>query len=179
MQDRDNTLAWVVVAIGVAWLINATCAEGQTAPDYTEREVLVARLAVNEASWRLPDAEAIAYARATWTVDRLRAGHRRALAPVRTDARAWISDLHPDAHEPAGWPAHLEWQGRHRDSWLAVLATVRRVLDGRVPAHCDTRPQTWGGRQVDQARIRTILTNGGREVCSGTRNAFLRFGGGR
>ena len=174
-MGEDHTIAWVAVAIGVAWLINAALAEGQTPPDYTEREVLIARLAVNEASWRIADAEAIAYARQTWTVDRLRAGHRRALATVRTDARRWIADLHPDGHEPDGWPTHLDWD-QHRPRWLAVLEAVRRVLDGRVPAHCMSRPAVWGGPDVDQARIRIILTDGGRQVCTGTRNTFLRLG---
>lgn len=174
MTDRLTWLLGAVVALGCA--LNATLAEGQGAADYTEREILVARLAVNEGSWRERDAAAIAYARATWTVARLRSGHRRALAPVRTDARRWIADLHPDGHEPEGWPAHLDWE-QHRPRWLAVLETVRGVLDGRVPDHCATgRPQSWAGPIVDRERLARVLASGGRIVCTGTVNVFVQFG---
>jgi hypothetical protein len=69
MSD-DNTIAWVGIVLGCAVLLNAVLAEGQAAPDWTEREILIARLCANEGTWGIPDAEAIAYARQTWTVTR-------------------------------------------------------------------------------------------------------------
>jgi hypothetical protein len=178
-MTRDDSLAWMlgtVVIVGV--LINAAFAEGQTVPDFDPVEVALGQLAVNEGTWSTADAEAIAYARDGWSLARLRAAHRRALDPDRSDRRRWIAGLRGDGVQPAHWPATHEWD-RYRERWLSVLAAVRRVRDGHAPTFCTSRPQSWGGRTVDADRLARIYARGGREVCTGTRNAFIRFGGAR
>ena len=145
------------------------------ADTYTEQEVLIARLAVNEGSFRPADVAAIAYARARYTPDELRAAHPRALAVGRTDSRRWIEGLDASLARPDGWPEHLvPWDGRGRAGWSQTLATVHDVVSGRV-VPCDARPQVWGGRRVDARHLARRLSQGYREVrCDGaTANSFL------
>lgn len=145
---------------------------------YSEQEVLIARLAVNEATWREADVAAIAYARALYSPAELRNAHRRALAVGRTDSRRWIETLGPDLARPAGWPEHLvPWETRGRVGWERTLRIVHDVVSGRV-VPCSSRPSQWGGRRVDATHIQRLLDRGFVEVrCNGiTSNLFLRRG---
>ena len=145
------------------------------ADGYTEHEVLLARLAVNEGSFRDSDVAAIAYARARYSPDELRAAHHRALATGRTDSRRWIEGLDASLRRPNGWPEHLvPWETRGRAGWERTLATVHRVVALRYEP-CDSRPQVWGGRAIDRRHLDRRLAQGFREVrCDGaTANAFL------
>lgn len=148
------------------------------ADGYSARVVAVAKIAVNEGSFRDADHAAIAYSRSPYTVEQLGTMHRRALAVGRTDSRRWIEGLSADLSRPDGWPEHLvPWETRGRQGWERTLSTVRDVLDGRrVP--CDERPSAWGGRHVDAARIARMTANGWHVVrCDGqTANVFLARG---
>jgi hypothetical protein len=163
------------MALAVLALVNGLVAEGQS-ETYTDHETAVAQLAVHEGGWRLSDAAAIAYARGHLDLPTLRRMHRRALGGRPREA--WIGALRADGEQPTGWPAHLDWSA-YRGRWLDILATVRGVTRGTVAPPCSERPQVWGGREVDADRIRVILAGGGRDVCRGTRNAFLVLGRGR
>ncbi len=165
---------WIAPLLVLALVCVNDCASAQ---DWTEHEVTVARLAVNEATFRTADAAAIAEARGRYTVDELRAMHPRALAPVRTDSRRWIADLSADAHRPDGWPESLvPWETRGRLLWLSVLRTVRETIAGRRA--CSSRPSIWGGRRVDEAHIRRRLADGYEIVrCGQTGNVYMRRGG--
>jgi hypothetical protein len=148
---------------------------------YTEQEILIARVAVNESTWSESDVAAVAYARALYSPSELRASHRRALAVGRTDSRRWIESLDASLSMPAGWPEHLvPWETRGRAGWSRTLEIVHDVVSGRV-VPCDARPSTWGGNRVDAARIARMTANGWRVVrCEGrTSNVFLRQGGER
>ena len=147
------------------------------AQDWTEHEVTVAIIAVNEASFREADASAIAEARGRYSVDELRRMHPRATNPNRTDSRRWISDLSADAHQPNGWPSHLvSWDQIGRGMWLRTLRVVRETIAGRRSV-CSERPSVWGSPRLDRARLDRILARGGRVVCRGTANSFIVFGG--
>lgn len=147
------------------------------ADTYTEHEVLIARLAVNEGSFREADVAAIAYARAPYSVDQLRAMHHRALAVGRTDSRRWIETLNASLARPDGWPEdRVPWETRGRAGWQRTLDVVHDVVSGRVTP-CDVRPSTWGGRTLDAARIARMTANGWRVArCGSTANAYLRRG---
>lgn len=144
---------------------------------YSEQEVLIARLAVNEATWREADVAAIAYARALYSPAELRNAHRRALAVGRTDSRRWIETLGPDLARPTGWPEHLvPWETRGRVGWERTLRIVHDVVSGRVVPCGGARPSTWGGT-MDRARIERMTANGWRVVsCGQVANTYLRRG---
>jgi hypothetical protein len=144
------------------------------AQDWTEHEVTLGRLIVNEASFREADAVAITSARARYTVDQLRAMHVRALAPVRTDSRRWIADLSADAHRPDGWPESLvPWETRGKGLWLNTLRTVRETLAGHRRCSGGV-PSIWGGT-MDAAHIRRRIEQGYVVVtCSNAANTYLR-----
>lgn len=169
---------WAAALLFVgAFLVN-DCLATVRAQEWSEQEVLLARLAINEATGRVADTIAITQARAHASVDDLRRMHPRALAPVRTDARRWIADLDGDAHRPEHWPeARYPWD-RWRPLWIRTLTTVRATLRGEMSV-CSESPQAWGSRHLDAERLARIYARGGREVCTGTLNAFVRFGGGR
>lgn len=163
------TFAWGVLA--------DQCGPPVFAQAYTEQEVLIARLAVNEGSFREADVAAVAYARALYSPAELRASHRRALAVGRTDSRRWIESLDASLARPDGWPGHLvPWETRGRIGWERTLRIVHGVVSGRV-VPCNERPSTWGGRHVDAARIARMTANGWRVVrCGASANTFLRRG---
>lgn len=144
---------------------------------YSEQEILIARLAVNEATWREADVAAIAYARALYSPAELRNAHRRALAVGRTDSRRWIETLGPDLTRPTGWPEHLvPWETRGRVGWERTLRIVHDVVSGRVVPCGGARPSTWGGT-MDRARIERMTANGWRVVsCGQVANTYLRRG---
>jgi len=167
--DHWIALVAVVLIVGVN-----DCASAQ---DWTDHEVAVARLAVNEGTFRESDTIAIAEARGHYSLEELRAAHRRALAPVRTDSRRWIADLSGDLHRPDGWPESLvPWETRGRLLWLRTLSIVRETIAGRRSV-CSERPSVWGSPRLDRARLDRILARGGRVVCRGTVNSFVVFGG--
>lgn len=145
------------------------------ADSWTDHEVALGRLCVNEASASIPDCIAIVQARGSRTVDELRSMHPRALASVRTDGRRWIAGLSADLSRPDGWPEDaVPWETRGRAGWTRTLDAVRDTLAGRRSV-CTEAPSVWGGRDVDADRIARHLARGAVEVCSGTRNAFLRY----
>ena len=149
------------------------------ADTWTDHEVALGRLCVNEGSSSVPDCIAIVESRGSRTVVELQAMHPRALAPVRTDGRRWIAGLSADLSRPDGWPeASVPWDTRGRAGWTRTLETVRGTLAGRLSV-CTETPQTWGGRRVDAERLARHMARGAREVCSGTQNSFIRFGGSR
>jgi hypothetical protein len=144
------------------------------AQDWTEHEVTIAKIAVNEESFRTAGASAIAAARGRYTVEQLRAMHSRALAPVRTDSRRWIADLSGDMHRPDGWPERLVPWSRGQQLWLAVLVAVRETLRGERIACGGERPSIWGGT-MDAAHIRRRIEQGYVVVtCQGSANTYLR-----
>lgn len=170
------------LAISIALFVWAASLERCTpspasAQTYSEQEILIARLAVNEATWREADVAAIAYARALYSPAELRNAHRRALAVGRTDSRRWIETLGPDLARPAGWPEHLvPWETRGRIGWERTLHIVHDVVSGRVVPCSGVRPSTWGGT-MDRARIERMTANGWRVVsCGQVANTYLRRG---
>jgi hypothetical protein len=167
-------LALFAFAVGVF----AQCAPVE-ADAYTEQEVALGKLCWNEASTNRNDCIAIVESRGHLTLPELQAMHRRALAPVRTDGRRWISGLSADiSRSPEHWPEdRVPWNPRGAAMWSTVLETVRATLRGELSV-CSETPSVWGG-PMDRERIDRILARGGRVVCTGTRNVFLRFGGGR
>lgn len=168
--DHWIALVAVILIVGVN-----DCASAQ---DWTDHEVAVARIAVNEATFRESDTIAIAEARGHYSLEELRAAHRRALAPVRTDSRRWIADLSGDLHRPDGWPESLvPWETRGRLLWLRTLSIVRATLRGERRCSGGV-PSIWGGRRVDATRIRERLAEGWIVVdCGPTANVYMRRGG--
>lgn len=180
MTPRDSRLdAIAIVALIVGSIVNACEPLRVGADDWTEQEVLIARLAINEASGRDADTIAITQARGGYSVERLRADHHRALAPVRTDSRRWIAGLDADMSEPIGWPSHrLDWPTFGVAMWTRTLATVRATLRGERGC-AGGRPDVWGGT-MDHERIARIVAHGGVIVdCGHTANTYLRLGDGR
>jgi hypothetical protein len=175
-----NATTWQTLALAALTFLYGVTAD-QCSPShaqaYTEHEVAIAQLAVNEGSFREADIAAIAYARAPYSVEQLRTMHRRALAVGRTDSRRWIEHLDATLARPDGWPEHLvPWETRGRDGWERTLRTVHDVVSGRV-VPCDVRPSTWGGRTLDATRIARMTANGWQLArCGATANAFLRRG---
>ena len=165
-------LAIATLLLGVI----ADCSHPAHADTYTEQDVLLARLAVNEGSFRPADVAAIAYARALYSPDQLRSAHRRALAVGRTDSRRWIEGLSTSLSRPDGWPEHLvPWDTRGRAGWERTLSTVHDVVSGRV-VPCEARPSVWGGT-MDRMRLARMTANGWRVVrCGATSNVFIRRG---
>jgi hypothetical protein len=158
-----------------AWGVTLDHCAPVQADTWTEHEVALGRLCVNEASSSLPDCVAIVEARGSRTVEQLRAMHPRALAPSRTDGRRWIAGLSADLSRPDGWPEHLvPWDTRGRAGWERTLDAVRDTLAGRR-SQCTSAPSIWGGPVVDSDRIARHLARGAQVVCHGTRNVFLRY----
>lgn len=146
---------------------------------WTDQEVALGKLCWNEASTNRNDCIAIVEARGHLTLPELQAMHRRALAPVRTDGRRWIASLSGTMAPPQHWPEdRVPWNPRGLAMWSTVLETVRATLRGELSV-CDVRAQVWGSRTLDAARLARIFARGGREVCHGTANQFVVFGGRR
>lgn len=145
------------------------------ADEWTEQEVLLARLAVNEASGRVTDTIAITLARASKTPAELRRMHPRALNPHRTDSRRWIAGLDGDMGMPVGWPADtVPWSTGER-LWMRTLLTVRETLRGEHRC-ADGVPLIWAGR-MDQEHLARRLAQGMVIVdCGATANTYLRRG---
>ena len=142
---------------------------------YTEHEVALGRLCVNEASAAINDCVAIVEARGSRSLDELRDMHPRALAAHRVDGRRWIAGLSATLERPDGWPEErVPWETRGRAGWERTLEAVRDTLAGRRSV-CTSAPQFWGGPDVDADRIARHLARGAVVVCSGTRNVFLRY----
>lgn len=171
---------WAAALLFVgAFLVNDCLATAHAEDAWTEHEILLGRLAVNEATGRVADTIAIVEARGHYSDDELREMHPRALAPVRVDGRRWIAGLDGSMARPDGWPeARVPWETVGRERWRAVLVLVRATLRGERSV-CASRPSVWGSRTLDAERLRRIYARGGREVCMGTLNAFVIFGGRR
>lgn len=175
MTFWDNQIAATLVVLAV--FVNNCGAEAQAnqSYDYTEHEVTLAKIACNEASFRVADTVAITQARGRYSVDELRRMHPRALASGRTDSRRWIETLSADAHRPDGWPEHLvPWETRGKLLWLTTLATVRATLRGERSC-AGGQASVWGGRRIDAARIQRLIERGYEVVdCGPTLNSYLR-----
>lgn len=157
----------------------ATLTPGPTSvsPTWTEQEILLARLAINEANGREADTIAITLARRTRTPDELRQMHPRALNPERTDGRRWIAGLDAHMGEPAGWPADAMPWSRGERIWMRTLVTVRETLRGEHACSGGVVPSIWGGRRLDSRHIERRLEQGFTVVeCGATANMFLRRG---
>lgn len=166
-----------VAAILLAVAVGANQCSAAHADVWTEQEILLGRLAVNEATGRVADTIAIVEARGHVSVDELRRMHPRALAPVRTDGRRWIAGLDSSMQRPDGWPeARVPWETSGRERWRAVLVLVRATLRGERSA-CVGRPgQVWGGRHIDADRIQRLIARGYVIVdCGATANVYLRI----
>jgi len=147
------------------------------AQDWTDREVALAKLCANEATFREIDCVAITEARGRYTVIELRSMHRRAFAVGRTDSRRWIETLNADATMPIGWPERLvPWESRGKALWLNTLRTVRATLRGERHACGGQTPSIWGGK-IDAAHIRRRIEQGWVVLaCPGAANTFMRRG---
>lgn len=141
---------------------------------WTELEVEIARLAMNEATGREADTIGITQARMHWSLERLRREHPRALAATGTGRRPWIAGLNAELTVPEGWDeSAVPWE-RGRRVWLRTLQTVRRTMAGGLRC-AGGRPQIWGGRTLDARHIQRRLSQGYRFVdCGPTLNAFMR-----
>lgn len=170
MHGHPLPLAVLVFLVGFA----ADMCQPAHADSWTEHEVMLARICVNEASFRDADCRAIVEARGRYDVATLRRMHPRALASSRTDARPWIAHLDASGAMPAGWPeARVSWQERGLPAWVRILSTVRETM--RTGGACDARPQVWGGRSIDAERIARLEARGYVRVdCGDTRNVYLR-----
>ena len=154
----------------------ATLTPGPTtvSPAWTEQEILLARLAINEANGSEADTVAIVLARRGRTPEELRQMHPRALNPNRTDGRRWIAGLDAHMGEPEGWPADRMPWSRGERIWMRTLVTVRETLRGGRSCAGGT-PQIWGGRRLDSDHIARRLAAGFTIVeCGATANVFLR-----
>lgn len=174
-MNHPLTYALATFLVGLAMQCNPVEAQ-----EYTDHEVALGKLCWNEASTNRNDCIAIVEARGRLSLTELQAMHRRALAPVRTDGRRWIAGLSGDVGAmPDGWPEdRVPWATRGVAMWSAVLETVRATLRGELSV-CSEAAQAWGSRTLDADRLARIFARGGREVCRGTVNQFVRFGGAR
>lgn len=171
-----------IAGVGLA-LVLVTLAMGdfgaraQPSEPWTEHEVALGRLAVHEATWRERDTIAIVEARGHYSVETLRRMHPRALGEARERSRPWIHRLDATFAMPEEWPEdQIPWDSRGRALWQHTLETVRATLRRRRSV-CIRRPDAWGSRTLDAARLARVYARGGREVCTGTSNAFVVFGG--
>lgn len=170
--DHPVALAAFIFVLGVgSW-----CAPSPSNADaWTDHEVALGRLCWNESGSRA-DCIAIVEARGRYSVEALRRMHPRALGDERSDARRWIAGLDASMQRPAHWPEELvPWETRGLARWTKILETVRATLRGELSV-CSERPHVWGSRTLDADRLARIHARGGREVCQGTQNAFVRFG---
>jgi hypothetical protein len=172
MRDDYSWLAGLVVLVAV--LASLAVAEGQPQP-WTDHDVALGKLCRPEGSSSRADCIAIVEARGHYDLATLRRMHPRALAETRTDSRRWIAGLSASMQRPDGWPEdRIPWDDRGRAMWTATLETVRETMAGRLSV-CTEVAQVWGSRTLDAERLARIMARGGREVCSGTRNQFVRF----
>jgi hypothetical protein len=90
----------------------------------------------------------------------------------RTDSRRWIAWLRPDARKPHGWPSSARWRP---SAWKARLDESARIWSGELTHACNGRPDHWGGRHVDHARIVRGIRRGywRRLDCGPTLNVVL------
>lgn len=179
MVDRMNIHPLYVAVVAFLLAAAESChIQPSHADAWTAQEVALGQLCWNEGSTSRSDCIAIVQARGSYSLERLRSAHRRALNPNRTDDRRWIAGLNAAGTMPPHWPeSRVPWQ-RGSALWTEILTTVRATLAGSLSV-CDERPQVWGSRTLDADRLARIHARGGREVCRGTRNAFVRFGGER
>lgn len=170
MSTHPLPLAVLMFVVGLA----ADMCQPAHADGWTEHEVTLARICVNEASFRDSDCRAIVEARGRYDVATLRRMHPRALASHRTDARPWIAHLGATSEMPAGWPEdRVSWHERGLPAWTRILSTVRDTM--RTGGACEARPHVWGGRTLDAERISRLEARGYVRVdCGSTSNVYLR-----
>lgn len=143
----------------LALVMWASVAEAQA-----ETQVVLARAAVGECGWLLPDCEAALWhtllrrtvmvlrrQRPAYTLQRMVLKYCAVFRGKHQGRRVWIRLLQPDGEQPNGWPARSQWE-KHRPWWNDVYARAGDFLAGKVKDPCKGKPIHTGGL-VDRARM--------------------------
>lgn len=168
MTGKDQQLAallvlafcFILIAIGAA-----TCGAPHALADrrVDDTQLVLARAAVAECGWQLPDCHAAVWHSFDNRIRRLR--RRGNLAPEygirelarnyctalksdpRTERQIWIQSLptpSPSAPEPAGWPEDSRWD-KHLPLWKGIYDRAGAFLSGSLADPCEAPAFHFGG----------------------------------
>lgn len=88
---------------------------------------------------------------------------------VRTDARRWINDLHPERRSrPRGFPRSVSWT-THRAMVAAMFVTAYQAFLGAIPSPCPGALH-WGASWCRACRTRMRNAGFERVSCGGVDN---------
>lgn len=168
------------ILVGLCSLLGLVLASPALACPREGDALVLARLAIHEATWRGegevgPIHETIAgIAERRGTSWRLAACAHSPRLTAGTVRRRWVTELDESGTRPAHWPRGSSWE-RWRPVWLAVLSRARLAVAGQLAPQCERPPTTWGSdedirRAARSGRIVIVVP------CGSTANRFIEWG---
>ncbi len=174
--NDQRRFALGLVVFLVVFALAATIAEARRG---LPQQLTLARAAVGECDWHMPDCHA-----AVWHTLRRRWVESRMARPEKLKhysmakqffqycsvfkgphrgRNRWVRGLRADAKKPAGWPHTADW-GVHLMQWKLIYQRAGEFRSGKVADPCDGEPTHTGGL-MDAKRMDSATHRGKKKWC--------------